>query len=100
MDAARVHEVAQGLAALGVEPGDGVMLVVEGDVRQEAAVALAELGARVVPLSPDLVELVARGEVQHVIARAEDTWELDGVAGNCTRIAVGPKVVGWARYPA
>lgn len=97
---ARARVVAAGLADLGVGPGSGVMLVL-GDVpeRAEAVLALSLLDAVLVPESPELIALVASGHVTHVIVAEDATWELDGVAGNVTRIAVGAKQVGWARYP-
>jgi acetyl-CoA synthetase len=97
----RTERLAGWLAELGVAPGDGVLLaLVDPAVLAEATRAVELLGAVVVPDTDAPGPLIATGAVRHVVAHAADTDWFSEIAGNCTRIAVGPKQVGWAAYPA
>lgn len=94
------EQVAALLSSLGVEPGDGVLLALaDPAVLAEARKAVELVGAVAVPDTDEPRALIDRGLVRHVIAHAVDTDWFNDLAGNCTRIAVGPKTPGWAAYP-
>lgn len=101
---ARSDSAANWLRAQGVAAGDRV-LVMLGNQRElwEVMLAAMKLRAVVIPattlLGPaDLRDRVERGQVRHVIVRAEDTGKFDEVPGTYTRIAAGLRVpTGWRR---
>ncbi|THA46011.1 AMP-binding protein [Streptomyces sp. A1136] len=100
----RSDSAANWLRAQGVVAGDRV-LVMLGNQRElwEVMLAAMKLRAVVIPATPllgpaDLRDRVERGQVRHVIVRAEDTGKFDEVPGTYTRIAAGAGVpTGWRR---
>ncbi|HEY3608332.1 MAG TPA: AMP-binding protein [Pseudonocardiaceae bacterium] len=103
---ARSNQVANWLRGLGVARGDRLILMLGNQVELwETILAAMKLGAVVIPASTllgpaDLVDRVARGNARHVVARAADAPKFASVAGEYTRIAVGPSVSGWQSYGA
>ncbi|MGW5303478.1 AMP-binding protein [Streptomyces griseoluteus] len=91
----RSDRVANHLKALGVGAGDRVLVMLGNQAELwETMLAAMKLRAVVIPATPllgpaDLRDRVDRGEVAHVIARAEDTAKFDEVPGTYTRISVG-----------
>lgn len=91
----RSARVASHLRARGVGAGDRVLVMLGNQAELwETMLAAMKLRAVVIPATPllgpaDLRDRVERGEVRHVIARAEDTAKFDEVPGTYTRIAVG-----------
>ncbi|MFJ3924530.1 AMP-binding protein [Streptomyces sp. NPDC090022] len=100
--AVRSDAAAGWLRAQGVAAGDRIMVML-GNQRElwEVMLAAMKLRAVVIPATPllgphDLRDRVVRGEVRHVIVRAEDTGKFDDVPGDYTRIAAGERVPdGW-----
>ncbi|NDZ79274.1 AMP-binding protein [Streptomyces sp. SID10853] len=96
---------ANWLRAQGVRAGDRI-LVVLGNQQElwETALAAMKLRAVVIPATPllgpaDLRDRVDRGGARHVLVRTEDTAKFAEVAGDYTRIAVGPDTPGgWLSY--
>ncbi len=101
---ARSAQVAGWLQSEGVDRGDRILLVLDNQLELwEVMLAAIKLGAVVIPattlLGPaDLADRVHRGHVRHVVASSENTPRFAEVAGDWTRIAVGPPVAGWLRY--
>jgi acetyl-CoA synthetase len=100
----RSSQLASWLRAEGVDRGDRLLLVL-GNVAPlwETMLACIKLGVVVIPattlLGPrDLADRVERGKVRHVVTASADTDKFAEVAGDWTRIAVGPPVAGWLRY--
>ncbi|MBW5483836.1 AMP-binding protein [Streptomyces bambusae] len=97
---------ANWLRAQGVAAGDRIMVML-GNQRElwEVMLAAMKLRAIVIPATPllgthDLRDRVERGQVRHVIVRAEDTGKFDDVPGGYTRIAAGAGEdvpAGWLR---
>ncbi|WP_330261457.1 AMP-binding protein [Streptomyces sp. NBC_00539] len=102
--AVRSDSAANWLRDQGVGAGDRILLML-GNQRElwEVMLAAMKLRAVVIPATPllgaaDLRDRVERGQVRHVIVRAEDTGKFDEVPGTYTRIAAGPEVpTGWRR---
>ncbi|MGW2209883.1 AMP-binding protein [Streptomyces sp. NPDC001781] len=101
----RSDRVANHLKALGVGAGDRVLVMLGNQAELwETMLAAMKLRAVVIPATPllgpaDLRDRVDRGEVAHVIARAEDTAKFDEVPGTYTRISVGGlPVEAWEPY--
>ncbi|WP_128379990.1 AMP-binding protein [Streptomyces cavernae] len=100
----RSSRVANWLRAEGVRPGDRILVMLGNQVELwETALAAMKLRAVVIPSTPllgpaDLRDRVGRGEVRHVVARAETTVKFAEVPGEYTRIAVGANVPGWLSY--
>jgi acetyl-CoA synthetase len=103
---ARSTQVANWLRGLGVGRGDRLILMLGNQVELwETILAAMKLGAVLIPASTllgptDLVDRVQRGHARHVVARAADAPKFADVAGDYTRIAVGPAVDGWHDYRA
>ncbi|MFG3104797.1 AMP-binding protein [Streptomyces sp. NPDC048182] len=103
--AERSDRVARWLRERGVAAGDRVLVMLGNQAELwETALAAMKLRAVVIPATPllgpaDLTDRVDRGEVKHVIARAEDTAKFAAVPGTYTRISVGglPEE-GWEPY--
>ncbi|MET9257444.1 AMP-binding protein [Streptomyces sp. NPDC003717] len=103
--AERSDRVAHWLRERGVAAGDRVLVMLGNQAELwETALAAMKLRAVVIPATPllgpaDLTDRVDRGEVKHVIARAEDTAKFAAVPGAYTRISVGglPEE-GWEPY--
>ncbi|GGX52316.1 hypothetical protein GCM10010515_19450 [Streptomyces fructofermentans] len=118
--AERSARTANWLRSRGVAAGDRILVMLGNQVELwETALAAMKLRAVVIPATPllgpaDLRDRVDRGQVRHVLVRAEDTAKFDEVPGDYTRIAVGsgtggegtgpgrhgtgPRPDGWQRY--
>jgi acetyl-CoA synthetase len=100
----RSNRVANWLRGLGVRRGDRVILMLGNQVELwESVLAAMKLGAVVIPATPllgpaDLRDRLDRGNAGHVIVGSANTGKFDDVAGDYTRIAVGPPVDGWRSY--
>jgi acetyl-CoA synthetase len=100
----RSNQVANFLRGLGVARGDRILMMLGNEVALwETMLAAMKLGAVVIPattlLTPgDLQDRVERGDVRHVVIGAANVDKLVGLAGHCTRIAVGGDAPGWHRY--
>ncbi|MET9730803.1 AMP-binding protein [Streptomyces sp. NPDC006458] len=100
----RSDRVANWLRGLGVAAGDRILVMLGNQAELwETALAAMKLRAVVIPattlLGPaDLRDRVERGQVRHVIARAEDTEKFTEVPGGHTRIAVGGTGGDWHAY--
>jgi acetyl-CoA synthetase len=103
---ARSNQVAGWLRAQGVRRGDRLILMLGNQVELwETILAAMKLGAVLIPATPllgpaDLRDRLERGDARHVVARSADTGKFAEVAGDYTRIAVGPPAEGWLRYDA
>ncbi|MER5214280.1 AMP-binding protein [Streptomyces sp. NPDC002838] len=101
---ARSDRVANWLRARGVRAEDRILVMLGNQTELwETALAAMKLRAVVIPATPllgpaDLRDRVERGQVRHVIVRAEDTGKFDDVPGGYTRIAVGGAPAGWLPY--
>ncbi|MFF0199842.1 AMP-binding protein [Streptomyces sp. NPDC005017] len=100
----RSDRVANWLRGLGVAAGDRVLVMLGNQAELwETALAAMKLRAVVIPATPllgpvDLRDRVERGQVRHVITRAEDTGKFTEVPGGWTRIAVGGTGGDWHAY--
>ncbi|MFE1795516.1 AMP-binding protein [Streptomyces sp. NPDC059517] len=109
----RSDRAAEWLRGLGVRAGDRILVMLGNQAELwETALAAMKLRAVVIPATPllgpaDLRDRVERGQVRHVVARAEDTAKFDEVPGDYTRIAVsatgaagagGGGRAGWHAY--
>jgi len=101
---ARSNQVANWLQDQGVRRGDRVLMLLGNRVELwETVLAAMKLGAVLIPAAPllgtdDLRDRIARGEVRHVVVGEQDTGKFEQIAGDYTRIAVGPGVPGWLPY--
>jgi acetyl-CoA synthetase len=102
--AARSAQVASWMRGLGVGRGDRVLLML-GNVAPlwEVILATMKLGAVIIPASTllqpaDLADRLARGHVRHVVTDTSQTPKFAGLAGDWTRIVVGPGEPGWHAY--
>ncbi|MBA4862759.1 AMP-binding protein [Streptomyces sp. PSKA54] len=92
---ARSAQAANWLRAQGVRHGDRILVMLGNQAELwETALAAIKLRAVVIPATPllgpaDLRDRVERGDVRHIIVRAEDTAKFDDVPGDYTRIVVG-----------
>jgi acetyl-CoA synthetase len=100
----RSSRIANYFRRLGVRRGDRV-LVILGNVPPlwETLLASMKLGAVVIPATTlltaaDLADRIERGRVRHIVCAAELAAKLEGIGGNCTRIAVGAPVPGWQEF--
>lgn len=97
----RSNRVARWLAWHGVGKGDSVMIMLGNQVELwESMLAVMKLGAVIMPtttaLGPaDLADRLRRGNVRHVIARAEDA---DKFEDGPVLIAVGGAQAGWLDF--
>ncbi|MGV9338789.1 AMP-binding protein [Streptomyces sp. NPDC003688] len=103
--AARSSRVANHLRERGVAAGDRVLVMLGNQAELwETMLAAMKLRAVVIPATPllgpaDLRDRVGRGEVKHVVVRAEDTAKFAEVPGTYTRISVGGlPAEGWEPY--
>jgi acetyl-CoA synthetase len=100
----RSDRVANRLRAWGVRAEDRVLVMLGNQAELwETALAAMKLRAVVIPATPllgpaDLRDRVERGQVRHVLVRAEDTAKFDEVPGDYGRIAVGGAPEGWRAY--
>jgi acetyl-CoA synthetase len=101
---ARSNQVANWLRDRGVRRGDRMIVMLGNQVELwETILAAMKLGAVIIPATPllgtaDLVDRVERGEARHVLAASDSTPKFEEVAGDYTRIAVGPEVEGWVAF--
>ncbi|KOV79702.1 AMP-binding protein [Nocardia sp. NRRL S-836] len=99
----RSNQVAHWLAGHGVGKGDSVMIMLGNQVELwESMLAVMKLGAVIMPTTTalgtaDLADRLRRGNVRHVVARAEDAGKFEGVAGEAGAVlmAVGGAPAGW-----
>lgn len=100
----RSGQVAGWLRDNGVRRGDRLLLMLGNSVPLwEVILAAMKLGAVLIPATTmlgrnDLVDRIERGNVRHVVARAEDTEKFADMPADWTPIAVGEAVPGWLRY--
>jgi len=98
--AERSNRVANWLRAQGVRRGDRVILMLGNQVELwETILAAMKLGAVMIPATPllgsaDLRDRLERGRARHVVVGAANLDKFADVAGDYTRIAVGPAVAG------
>src|SRR5215469_14721901 len=101
---ARSNQVANWLRGLGVARGDRLLLMLGNQVELwETILAAMKLGAVLIPATPllgpaDLRGRIERGNARHVVVGSTDTVKFADVAGDYTRIAVGPSTAGWLAY--
>jgi acetyl-CoA synthetase len=100
----RSDQVAQLLESRGVGHGGKVLVMLGNQVELwETALAVMKLGAALLPTTAalgaeDLQDRVTRGEVTHVVVRAEECFKFDAVSGDYGRTSVGGVVPGWGNY--
>ena len=96
----RSDRVGHWLADRGVAQGDPVIIMLDNQVELwDCMLAVMKLGAVIMPTTSaagaaDLEDRVARGGARHVIANASQVDKFAGLAGDVTRISVGP-ADGW-----
>lgn len=97
----RSNQVANSLRALGVQRGDGVLIMLDNVLPLwEVMLACIKLGAVLVPSTlllsqADLQDRIERGGIRHLVVDAAQTAKFDDLDPSLTRIAVGAKVRGW-----
>ena len=97
----RSNQVANALRAMGVERGDGVLIMLDNVLPLwEVMLACIKLGAVLVPSTlllsqADLQDRIDRGGIRHLVVDAAQTAKFDGLDASLTRISVGAKVPGW-----
>lgn len=102
--AERSSQVANHLRALGVRRGDRVLLMLGNQLPLwEVMLAVFKLGAVLIPATElltteDLRDRLDRGGVRHVVTASAQTAKFDAIAGDYTRISVGPTVPGWLPF--
>ena len=100
----RSDQVANHLRSLGVKRGDRVLLMMGNELPLwELMLACIKLGAVMIPATAllnaeDLQDRLDRGEVRHVVAASEQAPKFVGLAGDYSRMTVGPAVAGWHRF--
>jgi acetyl-CoA synthetase len=100
----RSNQVANWLRANNVKRGDRLIVMLGNQIELwETILAAMKLGAVIIPattlLGPaDLRDRLDRGQARHVIASSGDASKFATLAGDYTRIAVGPPADGWLRY--
>ena len=101
---ARSNQVANFLRGLGVRRGDRLLLVLGNELALwETMLAAFKLGAVVIPATAlltasDLDDRILRGRVRHVIAGSAHAPKFAQVAGDYTRVCVGPATAGWQDF--
>jgi len=102
----RSSQVANHLRTLGVRRGERILVMLGNEVALwETMLAAMKLGAVVIPatalLTPaDLRDRIDRGNVRHVVAASAHAPKFADVAGDYTRVSVGPVVAGWTAFDA
>jgi acetyl-CoA synthetase len=97
----RSNQVANFLRAVGIRPGDRILLILGNEAALwEVLLAAMKLAAVVIPATPlltvdDLRDRLQRGDVRHVIAAFGQTPKFDSLPGSYTRISTGEAVNGW-----
>jgi acetyl-CoA synthetase len=100
----RSNQVANWLRSVGVRRGDRLIMML-GNRRElwESILAVMKLGAVLIPATPllgtaDLRDRIDRGAARHVLVGSADAAKFADIAGEYTRIAVGPPVPDWLSY--
>jgi acetyl-CoA synthetase len=100
----RSDRVANGLRALGVARGDGILLML-GNVAPlwETMLAAIKLGAVLIPTSTlvthdDLADRIERGRVSAVVAESALAGGFEGLLGARPAVAVGGTADGFTQY--
>lgn len=102
--ASRSNQVANFLAASGVEPGDRVLIMLGNVVALwETMLATIKLGAVMIPATTllqrtDLADRLARGRVRAVVADRALAKHFDDLPGAPIRISVGGAAPGWLDF--
>jgi acetyl-CoA synthetase len=102
--ARRSNQVANFLAALGVGPGDRVLIMLGNVVALwETMLATMKLGAVMIPATTllqraDLVDRLARGRVRAVVTDRTLTKHFEDLPGAPIRVAVGGTAPGWVEF--
>jgi acetyl-CoA synthetase len=102
--ARRSHQVANLLAALGVRPGDRVLLMLGNVVPLwETMLAIIRIGAVMIPATTllqkdDLRDRLERGRVRAVVADHTLTARFADVGEPSIRISVGGQSAGWTAF--
>ncbi len=102
--AERSSRVANGLRALGVKRGDGVLLMLDNvQPLWEVMLACIKLGAVLVPSTlllsqADLQDRIERGGIRHLVVDAAQTAKFEAMDGGLTRICVGGAAAGWTAF--
>lgn len=100
----RSNQVAQFLRALGVGPGDRVLIMLGNVVPLwETMLATIKLGAVMIPATTllqteDLSDRLQRGQVKAIVTEAALTGRFAGLAGAPLRICVGGAHPGWIAF--
>jgi acetyl-CoA synthetase len=102
--AADSAQAANHLRSLGVQRGDRVLLMMGNELALwTLMLACTKLGAVMIPATTllnteDLIDRLERGQVRHVVVASEQAPKFAALAGDFTRISVGPAVAGWQRF--
>src|SRR3954463_3793255 len=100
----RSSQVAAWLRGEGIRRYDRILLMLGNQIELwEVILAATKIGAVIIPASTllgtsDLRDRIARGGVDHVVARAVDAPKFADIEGGWTHIAVGEPVAGWLDY--
>ncbi len=100
----RSSRVASALRDLGVNRGDGVLLMLDNVLPLwEVMLACIKLGAVLVPSTlllsqADLQDRIERGGIRHLVVDAAQTGKFDAMDAGLTRICVGGEVPGWRPF--
>jgi acetyl-CoA synthetase len=104
--AKRSNQVANWLREQGVKRHDRILLMLGNEVALwEVMLAAIKLGAVVVPATnlltrDDMRDRLTRGVIRHVVVASADAAKFEDLAGDYTRIAVGPPRSGWREFAA
>ena len=102
--ATRSDRVAAWLSSLGVQRGDGVLVMLGNQVEMwEVTLGIMKLGAVVMPTAPavgpeELTDRIRRGGAVAVITNARDIPTFDKVPGDFLRIGVGASTSGASQW--
>ena len=104
--ARRSNQVANWLREQGVRRLDRILLMLGNELALwEVMLGAIKLSAVVVPATnlltrDDLRDRLTRGAIRYVVAASGDAAKFDDLAGDSTRIAVGPPRKGWREFAA
>ncbi len=97
----RSNQVANALRALGVQRGEGLLIMLDNVMPLwEVVLACIKLGAVLVPSTlllsqTDLQDRIERGGIRHLVVDAAQTAKFDDMDPSLTRICVGGEAPGW-----
>jgi acetyl-CoA synthetase len=100
----RSNRVANGLRALGLGPGDRILLMLGNRTALwETLLAAMKLGVVTIPASTlltpdDLASRIAQADVRAVVAEAELAGRFEGAPARLARVSVGAGRPGWTDY--